>query len=474
MKRRDAIRLFPITIAGAAGIANQALGQEMCPKSKCACSGEPLAMQYSKKVRERLTWIRQNQSENLMEAAYAIARTVENGGQCYQVGWDAGHTESDSWPGRNGEPEIFLTEFDIEKAKKGDLLITSGQTPYTDELAKKGIFLIGTTSPWSGDARFPELLSDDVKKLVLRPYADIYIENQATTLGGVINVPGMPAPIGPVSGITGKTTLWMMLADACRILAKKGISRPVKGDEPKVTGSTVDWKSFTEWVKLTDPLMDDYFNEAMKQLEMIFAELGTIRKIASMAVETSLKGGTIYGYSRYNSIAGEASTRRSGLSITDGVYGYQMDTPEKRKNFKGTSKDCVIMGITKPDDETDLAFLDMFRQRGMKIASLGPMTRSIQVPKGRTVPKETDYHAGRMCDTYGLFAIPGFEQRVCPTSGVVLDHLFWCTMLEVVDQYIDRTGGDVPGVYYSAALKGGREHMFRMLEVYRKRGEMNK
>ena len=98
------------------------------------------------------------------------------------------------------------------------------------------------------------------------------------------------------------------------------------------------------------------------------------------------------------------------------------------------------------------------------------MTRSIKVPEGRTVPKETDFHAGRMCDTYGLFAVPGFEKRICPTSGVVLDQLFWATMMEVVEQHIRRTGGDVPGVFFSAALKGGMEHMHRMHEIYRERG----
>jgi len=44
-------------------------------------------------------------------------------------------------------------------------------------------------------------------------------------------------------------------------------------------------------------------------------------------------------------------------------------------------------------------------------------------------------------------------------------------LLEVVEQYIDRTGGDVPGVFYSAALKGGMEHMNRMHEVYINRGK---
>ncbi len=469
MKRRDAIRMVPLSMAGLAAAARRVSGQEPDWGKRWPEGREPLAVEYSRKVRERLAWIRENQTENLMEAAYAIAQTVEAGGQCYQVSWDAGHTEADSWPGRNGEPEILSTRFDPNKAKKGDLLITSGQTPQTAELKQKGVCIVGCTSPWSGDARHAELLRDEVKLLTLRPYADIYIENQATTLGGVVTVPGMPAPVGPVSGITGKTTLWMMLADASRILARKGIKRPVRGDEPEVTGKTVDYKSFTEWADLRKPLMDDYYLAVMNQLEMVFAEYGAIRKIASLAAETSLRGGMIWGYSRYNSIAGEASTRRSGLSITQGIYGSQLDTPEKRKNMPGSPKDCVIMGITKPDDEVDLAFLDLFRERGMKVVSLGPTTRSTAIPEGRTVPKETDLHVGRMCDTYGLFAIPGFIRRICPTSGVVLDHLWWVTMMETVQQYIEKSGGDVPGVYLSAALKGGREHMHRMLLNYRDR-----
>ncbi|MBT4483604.1 MAG: hypothetical protein HOC71_07995 [Candidatus Latescibacteria bacterium] len=469
MKRRDAVRLIPLSIASIAGMSQKVFAGEKLLKKPGARHSEPLAIQYTKKVRKRLAWIRENQTENLMEASYAIARTVQNGGQCYQSGWDAGHTEADSWPGRNGEPEIFSTRLDIKKARKGDLILAASQMRYNEDIRKKQIFLVACPSPWSGDAKYSELLSDDVRELTLKEYADIWIENQATTLGGIMYVPGMPAPIGPVSGVAGKTTIWMMLADACRILARRGISLTIKGDEPKVTGDNVDWRSFSGWESLNDPLMDNYFHEVIRQIDLIGAELGTIRKIAKMAVDSVLSGGKIYGYSLHNSIAGEASTRRSGLSMTQGIYGSTLDTEEKRRNFKGTSKDCVIMGITKPDDETDLMFLDLFKKRGMKTASFGPMTRSIKVPEGRTVPKETDLHAGRMCDTYGLFALPGLDQRICPTSGVLLDQLFWATMMEVVEQYIERTGGDVPGVFFSAALKGGREHMYRMLELYRER-----
>jgi uncharacterized phosphosugar-binding protein len=466
MKRRDAVKMVPLTIAGIAGFTSRGQGGQIYNPTMKKVSDEPLAVQYSQRVRKRLSWIRENQTENLMEAAYRIADTVENGGQCYQTGWDAGHTEADSWDGRNGEPEIFSKGFNLETAKKGDLLLTSGQSTVAEEIKDKGVFLIGCPSSWSGDARYPELLSEDVQKLKLRPHADIFIENQATTLGGLVYAPGMPAPIGPVSGIVGKTTIWMMLADACRILARRGVSVAVKGDEPKLVGDPIDWQTFSGWVDLKKPLMDDYFNEVLNQLEMVFAEIGTLKKIASMVVDTVLAGGNIYGYSQNNSISGEASTRRSGLSMTQGINGSRYDLNEKSDDVPGTKNDLVIMGITSPDDERDLQFLDIFRKRKMKIASLGTMTRSVKVPDGRTVSKETDIHAGKMCDTYGLFAVPGLDQRICPTSGVVLDHLYWCTMMEVVDQYRERTGGDVPGVYFSAALKGGREHMFRMRELF--------
>jgi len=464
MKRRDAVRLIPLSLAGLTGFAAPSFPVELLPRSGKTKKDIPLAIQYTTKVRKRLKWIRETQTEELMEGAYAIARTVENGGTCWQV-WDAGHTNTDLYPDRNGEPEIFTDGYDPEKAKDGDLVLArAAHKALTDDLSKKDIFVIGAPSPWSGDARFAKLVRDKVRRQQLWPYADVWIETRATTWGGVLRIPGMTAPVGPITGVTGPVMLWMMVADACRVLARRGISVPVKGDEPKVTGERVDWQSFSGWVSLNAPLMDDYFDEVMYQIEVIGSEMGKIRKIAKMAVDSILGGGRLYCYSRYQYIAGEANTRRSGLSITRGLMernGVLWDG-QKNREFKGGSpKDCIILGILKPDDEVDLKFLDYFKKKGMKTASLGPMTRAMKEPEGRTVPKETEVHAGRMCDTYGLFAVPGFERKICPTSGVLLNQLFWAVMMEIVEQYMERTGGDIPGVYHSAALKGGREHYRR-------------
>lgn len=460
MKRRNMLRLIPASMMCLTGASLVRASEGEQDGLHCK-DAEPLAMQYTRKVREHLIRIRQTQTEDLMEGAYAIAQTIENGGTCWQM-WDAGHTNADMYPERNGLPEIFTNGYRPEMAKDGDLILArSASAQLTGDLAKKDIFVIGAPSPWSGDAQHPELLRDEVRKLQLWPYADVWIETQADTIDGAVKVPGMPAPIGPFTGVDGPVMLWMMIADACRILARKGKSLPVRGDEPKVTGESVDWQSFSGWVSLNDPLMDNYFDEVMNQSKLIGAEMGKIRNIASMAMDALTGGGHIYCYSRFASIAQDANTRRSGLSITRGIMdrdGKLWDGQKSAYFEGGTSKDCVIMGVLKPDDPIDLKHLDYFRKKGMKIASLGTMTRAMRVPDGRTVPKETDIHAGRMCDTYGLFAVPGFEQKICPTSGVMLNQFFWALMLEIVEQYMERTRGDIPGVMSSAALKGGREH----------------
>ena len=69
------------------------------------------------------------------------------------------------------------------------------------------------------------------------------------------------------------------------------------------------------------------------------------------------------------------------------------------------------------------------------------------MPEGRTIPKEVTPHLGDMIDTYGLFHVPGFTQKVCPTSGAVVNQIYWATCMEIVEQFMARTGGDVPAAF---------------------------
>ena len=208
--------------------------------------------------------------------------------------------------------------------------------------------------------------------------------------------------------------------------------------------------------------MDNYLDIIESEMELIGAEMGDIRKIASMAVDTLLKGGTVYYYSRYSeTFRGEATGRRGGFSFARGLSD---------GDIHGTSKDCVIMGVFKPDDEADLKNLDEFKKIGMRTASIGPITRNFAIPERRCVHKETEAHAGRMSDTYGLYPIPGIDKKVCPTSGILMIVINWAVSMEIIEQIKERTGGNVPGVNFSGALKYGSAFNNRIRAMQMDRG----
>ncbi len=464
MKRRDTFKLLPLSFAGIAGLAGKTFSGEKHFPSQPP-HPEPLAFRYNNKIKDMLAWVSETQSENILEASYAVARTVKNGGRCWRA-WDMGHsTTFDSFPGRNAEPELFTQGYDPKTAKKGDLFLASRWGGDHQDLVKKEILVIGSPVPWGGDAKGQELLREDVQKRKLRPYSQIWIETQLTTLGAVMYLPGMEAPFGPASGIIGLVIYWMIVADACRILARDGIKVSVKGDEPKLSGDNIPW------VNLNEPLMDNYFDVVMKQIEMIRAEYGNIKRVAEMAVDTILSGGKVWTYSSYGpAIPAEGQGRRGGMMLTRGLRIVDgVLTAYDRNDTFGSSKDLVIMGAWEPDNEVDLKNLYTIRKKGMKVASIGTMTRNSRVPEGSTIPKEADVHVGRMCDTYGLYAVPGFERKVCPTSGALIMQMFWCTCMEIADEIMRRTG-NVPAILLSGAIKTGNQHNSMMRARYIERG----
>ncbi len=457
MNRRDMFRLIPFAVP-ALGTAARTLSAQQPQLCQRCGANEPLAMMYTRRVREMLQWVRENQSENILEAGYAIARTVRKGGKVWGC-WDLGHTQSsDIFPDRNGEPEIVTAGYDAKQVKDGDLVLANFPWPagYLDDMAKKDLFVVGGPCPWGGDIPEAGAITPEIQRLKIRPMADIWIETNVDHIGAQVKVPHSPAPLGPESGPLSGTIFWMMLADACRALAIEGKPVKVKGDEPPLSEKTPR-------VSLDAPLMDDYFDQVMRELEMIGMEMGNIRKMASLAVDSLLAGGSVYFYSRYSeSLAGEASGRRGGFAFAKGLS-------DGRKP-EGSSRDCVIMGTYKPDDEIDLKNLQAFKSLGMKTASIGPITRDARLPDGNAVYKATDVHVGRMTDTYGLFALPGFEKKICPTSGTITTAILWAMSGEIVEQIMERTGGNVPGINFNGALKWGNSYNARGAVMSRTRG----
>jgi len=458
MKRRDAFKLVPVSLAGMVGLAEHASAIESMPRTVDRGEPLPVSLEYPRIIMNMAKWVKENQSDNMLEAAYEIARRLKKGGQ-FWINWDQGHsTRGEMFAGRHGMPEFMKHGYIPAESRDGDILMVSrilSKEGYED-LKKKDIFVIAAPSPWSGDAHGFRNVREDIQPLKNGDFADIWLENNITSIGAILNVPGMPAPIGPVSGPLCLIMMWMVLADVCRICSIEDMDVSVMGDEPKL-------KDNAKWINTRRPLAEDYYDIVERELGLIGAELGDIRKMAKMAVDTMLDGGTVYHYSRYReTYRGEATGRRGGLALARGL--------SDDEEYKLTKKDCVIMGVFQPDDPVDLKHLDKFKKAGVKLASIGPITRDFSIPDGRCVHKETEVHAGGMSDTYGLFAIPGIDKKVCPTTGISMIAMHWVLSIEIIDEIKARTGGNIPGVHYSGALKWGTDFNRRVRAMQQERG----
>lgn len=482
MNRRDMLKVLPAAALGFTLPTDSRT--ENSPYNKDYTSS--LAFGYIGKVTDMLVHIRETQMENMMAAAFTAARTITRGGFCWSQ-WDLGHTmEGDLFAGRDGLPAIFTIGYDTKRSKKGDMILTNIYGGDRPDIEKKDVVVVGGPAPWGLDVPGAETIEmESARRNRIRDYADIWIDTGITVEGPVMKIPGMPHKAGPVSGILGEVTIWMLLAETCRLLALDGKSVPVSGDEPKLEGKDIPW------IAPHTPIMEDYLTLVLEQFELIGAEYGSVRKIAVMAVDTILKGKNVYTYNAHPYIAEEANTRRGGLALGRGTYEadgkliYRGAIPnhELRVNFDDYPHegDMVIMSHVKPDDKKDLAYLDKFRSCKMKVATIGPMTRSIPLVKGgertadphivegRILPHESDVHMGRMCDTWGLYAVPGFERRICPTTGPLVLQMYWTVVMEIIEEVIRKTG-NIPYVFPNVAQKNMMERMYRFHKMSLDRG----
>ena len=104
MKRRDTFRCIPFMFMAMENFIKYTAAHENEKRSNLG-DKKPLAIHFTDKVKEMLTWVRINQSEKILESAHAVARTVLKGKTCWSY-WDLGHTHTaDLFPGKRTKRE---------------------------------------------------------------------------------------------------------------------------------------------------------------------------------------------------------------------------------------------------------------------------------------------------------------------------------------------------------------------------------
>jgi hypothetical protein len=127
----------------------------------------------------------------------------------------------------------------------------------------------------------------------------------------------------------------------------------------------------------------------------------------------------------------------------------------------------VVWGIDGAITKVDTTIISMTRSTPVIVG--GECSADPQIVEGRILPHESDVHLGRMCDTWGLYALPGFKRRICPTTGPQVLQLYWTGVMEIIEEIIRRTG-NVHYVFPNVAQKNRMERMFRFHNMSLDRG----
>lgn len=214
---------------------------------------------YLQKVAELIEAVGVNQRENIEQAAALIAQATTSGRRFFAFGcshsgllvqdiyyragtfmlvhplFGPGMSLSDDFPPSktsamerlSGLAEVIL---DASPAKAGDVLLvvsTSGRNRVPVEMVRhakeRGLTVIALTSL----AYSAAVASHDASGARVYELADVVIDNMAPKGDGAFSLNGLPAPIGPVSSVTGTAILHALMSRVAERWLELGLTPPV-------------------------------------------------------------------------------------------------------------------------------------------------------------------------------------------------------------------------------------------------------
>jgi len=215
------------------------------------------ALKYADAIHALLRRIETAQIEQITAAAKVLADTIANDGIIYTFGTGHSHLiaedvvyragglvpidailepsltghqqvhKSETMERVEGIAEVILNYYDIQPKDSLVIISNSGRNAAPIEMAKiaqqRGCNVIAVTS--LSHSKGTTSRHSSGKRLF--DYADIIIDNQAPKGDTIMQLDGMPAPIGACSGVTGLFIMQMMMVATCQALLDRDIQPPV-------------------------------------------------------------------------------------------------------------------------------------------------------------------------------------------------------------------------------------------------------
>ena len=326
--------------------------------------------------------------------------------------------------GYQGEPELG----------KNDFLIVANPSKHVEKAYENGCYVVGIGFPMTTNRYSPPEFNDHPDYFI-EDMTNMFIYTWGPKEDGIVTpalTPVLHLKILPTSPMT-VVGYWLMMAQLSHNLAYEDTSGTYSAAET-------------------------YINTLMERLSEFHKRyIGDVNEVGEEMAERVLNGGKIHPWSSRDEFWIESNGTAGGLM---GVYPLKPDSL--------TTKDIVILAAANATPEKEIEMAQKVREKGSFLIGIFPFEREDGIstePLKELCDLSLDNYSG---DVYGVLNIPGYTDKIIPTTTMMNNYAFWA----VVGAYVQamESRGEAPYYWMSYHVPGGREYDVSIRDAFLKRG----
>jgi len=420
-----------------------------------AQSGKCFMDQYYDGILGIAYGIRDTQLDNISRAMSKAYECLRNGGNVYS------HTNYGHYAmfagsrDRPGQPWILPlcgitpTAEEFAAMKEGDFLITNRIDPGTIGLRDRGVYVAGVTNNYYKFYKTPAGgLRPNRMEVSIEEVSDMVIDSQVPWDNGLVSAPQNPRfKLCPSTGIAQFLVYWSCTASLANLIGTKGKGSPV------------------------DPARQ-YLDMAIERFRMIGTDRPKIDRVAEKWADLVLEKHArllVYGHQQEGATYGP--TRTTNMFVNDAVICASSSMiaqtfTEHENDLK--RDDIVLIGAFTSDNADEIAVARKARGAGCYSVAFCPFGTDGDSSGVRLYKEVDDAFNSYSDESAGVIEVPGFDEKVCPLSGLTGNLIHWMLTAQWTDHMARR--GEMPYYWQGYHETGGQEYDNAVLPYFEKRG----
>ena len=364
------------------------------------------------------------------------AETINRGGTVWTC-MDSGHMPKfEHAEKRRGNPGLFRCSNEFADMQKGDLVFTNFCHREVLDARQRGVYVVCVTTPyWDNEFRpagFTDISHGNPDGLMLKDVSNEILHTHMPYQQGLVDCPEIPEfRLCPSAATGGGAVHWMLNAETAHWLADPAAR---KGDKAR-----------------------HYLSTLTERAAQTADHMAAIQNTAATMAQRIMQGGRWFAKSlEHPGFETEFNVACGPRMVNDGDWE--------------AAKELNVMVITaiSPAFPAEIQLAKQVKDEGAFLIGIAPASLDAVVP-GEALLDIADASFDNFSpESGGVVAIPGREQTICPTSGVVGNIIQQMLNAQWAEEMIK--AGTVPTFMRGIYQTGGREYNEAMTEQYQQRG----